>query len=241
MSQTYLRGETPPKAPLVLSEAALFADLDATYRAMAGLLNRDPTLWRGWKLGGTNHASRQAFDVSELYYGALSGAEILTSPDRAPNLPLADLRGEVELALRIGADGQGHDAWCVALEMPSSPITDMLGLGVRALVADRCAAGALLLGPLQTGPLPDACALVLEQDGVVLDRAGLENLIAPPAQLLTDFLTMGRAHNLPLAPGQWVATGGITACCDLREGGRVRVLCDDSPALEFTATRGDQV
>jgi len=40
----------------------------------------------------------------------------------------------------------------VALEMPSSPITDMLG--VRALVADRCAAGALLLGPPQTGALP---------------------------------------------------------------------------------------
>ncbi|HHS94011.1 MAG TPA: hypothetical protein ENK63_01520 [Rhodobacterales bacterium] len=237
MTGAYLRGENPPEAPLNLTQESLYPDLEATYLAMAELLRRTPTRWAGWKLGGTNHASREAFGVDELYYGALSQREIMAQPARAPGMPLADLRGEVELALRIGANGVSHDAWCVALEMPSSPITDMPGLGVRALVADRCAAGALLLGPEQGGPLPAACEMVLEQDGVVLDHAGLENLVAPVAEIFADFLHMGQAHGLPLAPGQWVATGGITSCCDFAEGSRVRVLMDGAMVLEFTATR----
>lgn len=236
----YLRGLIPPPGPVSLSEKQLFGSLDATYAAVGASLAKSPDRWGGWKLGGSNHASRKAFGVSELYYGALAHEEILTNPDHAPCADLYEVKGEVEIALRIAPDGQGYDAWCVALEMPSSPIANLLECGVRALVADRCAAGVLLLGPVSTGALPplDQAVLTLEQDAETLDSAGLGSLTAPPEQQLKDFLDLSRAHGVKTRPGDWVATGGITRCCDFSAGARVRVLLDGAVQLDVEITRG---
>ena len=234
----YLRQSRSPLAPVTLSEADLARDLAAAYDAMAVHLAAAPDHWGGWKLGGTNHASRAAFGVTAGYFGALDRGEILDQPTYAPGFALCEMKGEVEIALRLDSAGQGYDAWCVALEMPACPISNLLEMGVRALVADRCGAGALVLGPVQAGALPDLAAsrFTLRADGIDLSVADLGALVAPPQALLTEFLQLARSHGITPCPGDWIATGGITACRPFAPGARVQVLLDDVVQLDLIAS-----
>lgn len=214
-------------APLQLTLADLPASLESAYAALAAEQSACPDRWGGWKIGGSNHASRAAFGVDRLYYGALAREEILPQPAPPPTAALPELKGEVEIALRLDATATGFDAWCVALEMPASALAGLQDLGVVALVADRCAAGALVLGPIETGRLPGADARFGQLvNGVVRADAGYEALTDGPEEILCDFIALARAHGAPLAPGQWVATGGITPCLTYSKGDRVEVTLD---------------
>jgi 2-keto-4-pentenoate hydratase len=226
----WLRRGAGGLTPLHLAKADLPPSLGAAYAALA----REPGPWGGWKMGGSNHTSRAAFGVTVPYYGALAADEILAEPRVAPGRPLPEVKGEVEVALRIDASGTGHDAWAVALEMPASAVQDLAALGVVALVADRCAAGVLVLGPVQAGPLPGPDARFGQHvNGVPRAEAGYEALTDPPAALLAQFLAMARGHGAPVAPGHWVATGGITPCLAYAMGDRVAVTLDGQAVIEL--------
>jgi 2-keto-4-pentenoate hydratase len=236
----YLRRDRSPLGARRLAPGELPVSLDAAYAGMAALTAAEPGRWGGWKLGGSNHASRAAFGVDRLYYGAIDCTEILDRPVRAPGFPLAELKGEVEIALRIAPGGVGYDAWCIALEMPSSPLLGLPGIGVAALVADRCAAGALLLGPVREGPLPDlsAARFAQEIDGTLQGESGIDALVAPPADLLADFRALAADHGAPVAAGHWVATGGITPCLPYRPGARVRIFHDGAAVIDTVIDTG---
>lgn len=237
----YLRHGAGGQEALHLTAEDLPKSLDAAYRALAGGQSAEPDTWVAWKLGGTNHASRAAFGVDRLYYGAIARQEIVAgSPGaagatqaRLPGFPLFELKGEVEIALRVDAAGTGFDAWCVALEMPSSALADLLGLGVVALVADRCAAGALILGPVFTGPLPGPGAHFVQRiNGEIKADSGFDALVDTPPALLADFLAMAGDHGAPVRPGDWVATGGITPCLGYAAGDRVAILLDGQVMID---------
>ncbi|NPD21282.1 hypothetical protein [Alterinioella nitratireducens] len=237
----YARQALHPTGSVHLTPEAVPETLDEAYALSRTSLGGAEVA--GWKLGGTNHTSKAAFGVKELYYGPLQPSEILHRPAIAPGFALAELKGEVEIALRIGPDGSGYDAWCVALELPSSPIANLVEAGVRALVADRCAAGALILGPVQEGALPDTLScerFYMAVDGHDLARAGYEALVADPAQLLADFLALAVRHGDDPRHGQWVATGGITPCRDFAAEGRVTVRMGDTEMIDFRAATGGQ-
>lgn len=235
--QPYLRKGAGGLASLSLTRTDLPASLDAAYAALAVVQTENPGRWGGWKLGGSNHASRATFGVDRPYYGALAQDEILLQPAVAPARPLPELKGEVEVALRLDASCTGYDAWCVALEMPASALTDLVGLGVVALVADRCAAGALVLGPLQTGPLPGAGARFGQRiNGTPRGDHGYETLVGDPPAILSEFLAMARGHGAPLASGQWVATGGIGPCLAYAPGDRVEVTLDGQVLIDITVS-----
>lgn len=220
-------------APLHLTPADLPVSLDAAYRAQAAAQAADPGHWGGWKLGGTNHASRAAFGVDRGYYGALARTEIVQTPARVDGAALPECKGEVEVALRVDAAGTGFDAWCVALEMPASALAGLPGLGVVALVADRCAAGVLVLGPVQGGPLPGPAARFGQRvNGEMRSEAGYEALVDAPPALLAEFLALARDHGAPVAPGHWVATGGITPCLPYGPGDRVEVTLDGAVLVD---------
>jgi 2-keto-4-pentenoate hydratase len=235
--QVYLRPGRGGTTPLVFTKADLPATLDAAYAALAAVQAKNPGHWGGWKLGGSNHASRAAFGVDRPYYGALAQDEILMQPSVAPGRPLAELKGEVEVALRLDPSCAGHDAWCVALEMPASALVDLVGLGVVALVADRCAAGVLVLGPVQYGPLPGPQARFGQRiNGVARGEFGQETLVDTPTAILTGFLAMARGHGAALAPGQWVATGGIGPCLGYMPGDRVEVTLDGRTVIDIVVS-----
>lgn len=237
----YLRQGAGGTAPLHLVPADLPTSLEMAYALLAARQAADPGLWGGWKMGGSNHASRAAFGVQIPYYGALARDEILQAEPgvslRAPGRPLPECKGEVEVALRVDAAGTGFDAWCVALEMPASAVVGLAGLGVVALVADRCAAGVLVLGPVQSGPLPEPGARFGQRvNGVLRAEAGYEALTGDPASLLAGFLAMARDHGAPVGPGHWVATGGITPCLGYAPGDRVEVMLNGELAIDILVT-----
>lgn len=235
----YLRTVRSPLEAVTLDDSTRPASLAEAYASMAAEVARGR--WAGWKLGGTNHGSRAAFQVNELYFGAIDAEEVRDRPARAPGYPLYELKGEVEVAVRIDASGEGFDAWCVALEMPSSPITNLVPSGVAALVADRCAAGALLIGPIQpreTIAATQSAHFTLEIAGETASTGTWDDLVAPPQRCFEDFLILARKLGFTPAPGQWVATGGITKCIAFAVGQRVRVLLDGEPVLDFVADEG---
>jgi 2-keto-4-pentenoate hydratase len=237
---TYLRQSLRPTARFALAPAEAPADLGAAYAGILKLMEAGPGGWAGWKLGGSNHATRAAFDVHQPYFGPLHVSELMQTPRAAPGRPLCELQGEVEIALRINPDGDGYDAWCVALEMPASALTNLPAAGVAALVADRCGAGALLLGPLREAPLPDlsVARFRLCRGDATLSEAGIDALSGAPAALLGEFVDLARGLGFAPEPGDWVATGGITACCALAAGETITVWRDDTPELEFRVETG---
>lgn len=229
----YFRLEKSPPQPLPLNPRALPDGLEGAYRYSALRTTANRELWGGWKLGGTNRASRQAFGVEHLYYGAIRKDEILQNARYGPGFHLCELQGEVELALRIAGDGETFDAWAVALEMPAAGITGLPQAGVAALVSDRCAAGALLLGPTQTGPLPEGASQVAQRiDGQKCAETSVSSLCAAPQEIFHDFITLARKHGAPIAPGHWVATGGITPCLSYDIGQQVVVTLDDVVVID---------
>lgn len=236
---TYLRQERSPLSAVAFGGDTTPASLADAYAGMAGEISREPERWGAWKLGGTNFGSQAAFNVTRGYFGAIDRTEILSQPSVAPGFPLFEIKGEVEVGLRIGADGKGFDAWCVCLEMPSSPITNLLEAGVAALVADRCAAGALLLGAermVETIGAIDTARFTLEINGAIASVGTLADLVAMPQACLDDFRALAAETGFHPKAGDWVATGGITKCIAFDPGSHVRVLFNDEVVLDFTAS-----
>lgn len=235
----YIRNSLTPTERFTIDPSDVPANLEAAYDGILKVIEKNDCAWKGWKLGGSNHATQAAFNVSEIYFGPLHETEIMQGSGAAPGLDLCQLQGEVEISLRIAPDGVGYDAWCVSLEMPASALENLPAAGVSALVADRCGAGALLLGPVHDGPLPDLrdARFALCKGDERLSEAGLDALIGKPDAILADFLDLARGLGFSPAPGDWVATGGITACCAFSEGDDVSILMNDELVFEFQASR----
>jgi 2-keto-4-pentenoate hydratase len=233
----YVRRTARPLAQIALTPQQAPATLAAAYAAITATL--EGAHIKGWKVGGSNLATCAAFGVDTPYYGALLEDEVIAAGTAVPGFAMVEWKGEVEFALRLNADATGYDAWCIALEMPASPITTLPQAGVNALVADRCGAGALLLGKVHDGPLPDLNGreMVYSVDGVQIDLAGVAALTAHPQVILQQTLALIRDHGLVPQAGQWVATGGVTGCHPLPATARVEIEWDERVC--FTATLGD--
>lgn len=253
-STPYVREELAPREPIALPPERVPSDIGEAYRLLRGEVGHDSRFGAAWKLGGTTATTRRIFRVEALYFGPLHETELLTAPPRAPGRPLAEIKGEAEIALRIAPQAEAllesgvdaiaeaplaelFDAWCITLEMPSSPISNLVEAGVAALVADRCAAGALLLGPLHpyaAGTDWTGTRLRTEQDGETIAEGGAEALVDPADVCARDFLIEALRRGFRPAPGQWISTGGITPCVPFRDGAEVVVFHDDTPVLRFT-------
>ena len=108
----------------------------------------------GWKLGGTNQKTRDLFNVDELYWGPIFDGCILT---KSRDISLHC--GEVEIALKVNKnirdiDREIHpnelskyiDSVALSMEYPQSFISNILDIGVEALVSDCCSSGQCLIG-----------------------------------------------------------------------------------------------
>lgn len=229
----YVRTLLNPTGQVRLASEQLFGSLEDAYRAVRRE-NPAPEFGAAWKLGGTTEKTRELFSVDRLYFGALHEKELVRPGDRVPPHPLCQLQGEVEVAIRIGADDESFDAWCIALEMPASPVANLLEAGVKALVADRCAAGCLVLSEARPiGTLGPRIELHVEQNGETVSEGHSDNLVDPPLVCATTFLHTAREHGFRPRAGQWIATGGLTPCVPLLPGARVHVFADGASVLEL--------
>ena len=202
-------------------------DAGAAYRVAAVTL--DGRAVAAWKLGATTAGTRATFATETIYFGALVAGEVWHVGDPAL-VPPPVLRGEAEIAVRLGrdvaagedvsavADAALFDAWAPALECPYSAIENIPEAGLTALLADRCAAGALFVGAVRDGI--DAAAmdgeLAIVVDGAVAAaaRPGAA-LLMPPLAAARGFLVEAARQGVALGAGQWISTGGVTACIAL--------------------------
>jgi len=141
---------------------------------------------------------------------------------------------ELEIACRVGENG--IDAWTICAEMPSSGIKDLPDRGVTSLVADRCAAGALILGsprPIDTISDAPKSGVDLISGGVVLTSGGTDGLTDAPLNIAHVFLTRARELGFEPQKGQWIATGGMTPCVDVSRQGAYSIQNGPSFSLDL--------
>lgn len=251
----YARQGVTPTQSFVLDRGACPESLTAGYAGLQTVLSGQTGYGSAWKLGGTTATTRAVFGVDCPYFGVLHDSEVLVTPKVGPHLPLIELKAEAEMCLRLGpavdmlaqtgwkalddiAPSALFDAWCWGLEFPSSPIDNLVDCGAAALVADRCAAGALVLGPLQhsTGHWPND-TLVIRQDGEDMATGNLGSLLDAPEVSLHMFLQEAVHHRFHPRSGQWVASGGLTPCVPLREGAQVQLIAGHSVVLVMVLQR----
>jgi 2-keto-4-pentenoate hydratase len=214
----------------------LSIDLDDAYSVMSSAIQNSNQAVGAWKLGGTNQKTQNTFKVSEPYFGALFCDEVIFITEKKGSIPLLpSLKGEAEIALRISEFGaQKHnsgsddaslifDAWSVAIEFPYSVFSDIPDSGIEALVADRCAAGALVLGPVNVGLPPEEFSISIEIVGAAKSCGNQEDLLMSPVDAALDFRKRAFCGEFDLEAGQWVSTGGITACLRLNKYDTVKL------------------
>lgn len=232
----YVRSDGPPMPVFANSLTRFYDDLSPAYGAVRNVVSGSGQRISAWKLGGTTHSTKALFNVDQLYFGPLYAHEIFGHGD-CVDLTLAESKVEIELAARINASCDGADTWCLCAELPSSPIADMPSAGASALVSDRCAAGALVLGPQSdtsyANGLAGADAVEIRVNGRTMATGGLSALTALPHAIVRDFLKLAPEHGFHPQPGQWIATGGLTPCVEVPRDAHIDVLANGKQALSF--------
>jgi len=254
--KTYVRKELTPLLPVWLAAGEAPATIEDAYRLVRAEIADDPKYGNAWKLGGTTESTRRTFNVDRLYFGPLHDSEILLRPSQAPGKKLFELKGEAEIALRITEKlgdpsrlteqyintaplAELFDAWCITLELPSSPVENLVESGVNALIADRCASGCLVLGTqysIDTAADWNKAPLRIEQDGAVLAEGSVDMLVDAPDVCARQFLKEARRVGFIPKPGDWISTGGLTPCVKLALGGTVLVVFKGLEVINFIVT-----
>ena len=221
------------RARRVVSPCELPADTSAAYalaRQTVALAGRPVA---AWKLGATTPGTRATFQTETIYFGAIHQEEVWVAGESPAHLPPPVFRAEAEIAFRIACDvtpGKAafvaantpcaalFDAWAPALEAPYSCIVNIPEAGLVALLSDRCAAGALFLGPARANvldPSIDSEIAILIGGDVVASAKASEALLMSPIEAARDFIAEAGRQGIALTRGQWISTGGITPCIDL--------------------------
>jgi 2-keto-4-pentenoate hydratase len=227
------------------------ASVAAAYDVAAATLGLLGAQVAGWKLGATTETTRRIFATNEIYYGALLATEIWDATQgTAPPAP-PELRGEAEIAFRLALDvpfedsgallqrpdAELFDAWAPAIEAPYSCVNNIAHAGLRALLMDRCAAGALYLGDVRPN-LDDATIdekLEILADGTsVAQGAAKTSLLMTPIEAARGFLQVAAKQGVSVRRGQWISTGGITPCVSLPFGKLIQLNLGGKPVFSLT-------
>jgi 2-keto-4-pentenoate hydratase len=222
----------------------------AAYDVAAATLGLLGTQAAGWKLGATTAGTRRTFATDEIYFGALGAEEIWDSAQSASPPAPPSLRGEAEIAFRLAVDvrcedtnaalqrspAELFDAWAPAIEAPYTCVDNIPEAGLRALLMDRCAAGALYLGePRQDidDPAIDQTLEILVDGACVAKGAAHNSLLMTPVEAARGFLRVAAPQGVDVKRGQWISTGGITPCVTLPFGQAIQLNLAGAPVLNL--------
>lgn len=205
-----------------------FSSFAEAYAIQCSVFQRDDRAI-AWKLGGVNHWTRKAFQVERIYAGPVSHEAIIpVEPIMAPQDCGIQCHGELEILVRLGdinafTDGnitidEVISAIAPALECPAS-VLKFPDDGIYTLIADCCGAGTIIHGewlPWRAyEDIHPSDNVILSSDSEVLAKGIYENLIDGVANIVKSFCALAHEHDLPVKPGDLIATGGITPCVPL--------------------------
>jgi 2-keto-4-pentenoate hydratase len=203
------------------AEIAPASEAEAARAALAQIDGTPP----GWKLGGTNTHTRSVFDVARAYFGPLKASEILEGDGSSvalAGLIAPKVEPEICVAFTADLDPARHggdvaalrallDHVALGLEIPDTILSAPPEAGVWSLMADRCAAGALVLGER-------------------LPASTLEELETQPAIMISAEGERSNGH------GDWMIGGALAGVSETLES--LRGLVDRIPAGTVFATGG---
>jgi 2-keto-4-pentenoate hydratase len=175
----------------------------------------------GWKVGLNAPAAQQLFDLDGPIVGSL-----LSDTNLAPMQPIA-IGGwakpalEVEIAIRVGADGQVA-ALGPALELVD--LGDFFGEIGQVLATNICHRG-VVFGEETTGPGLDDSVAELEVEVRSPDGAvrAVGTLAEPPAVTLETVRRFLEAHGATLSAGDRIIAGSIITPMPIAVGEDVTV------------------
>lgn len=190
--------------------------------AIKAALEQAGTLPPAWKLGGTNALTRDMFQVGRAYFGPLRADELVTGEIELAGMVAPKVEPEFCVVFDADLDPDRHGGEPAALrrvlggvalglEIPDTILRAPPQAGVFSLIADRCAAGRLVLG-----------------DWLPVDT--LEELQALPVVMTGPDGTRSEGH------GDWLIGGALAGVADMLES--LRGLVDRVPAGTVIATGG---
>lgn len=179
-----------------------------------------------WKIGGANPWSRRVFDNREVFFGPLHEQELVSDADTLSLRGLVAPLAEPEVMLEI-ADWKAptpvarFSRMALGFEIPAAVLPQDLKAELMGQIADRAGAGALWLTGIRAFDL--ACfehPLLVEmflnrQDPI---RGSTENVISGPLGAAAEFIALAQRYDMPLAAGQWIATGGLCPAVPVHAG-----------------------
>lgn len=178
----------------------------------------------GWKLGGTNKASRDATGFFEIFWGPLFDKTIFTTSEIL-NDPLL-LGAEVEVALKLSDQfnivdlsnltkknySEIFSQVALAIELPCSVATNGSG-GV--IVADLCASGyAVISEPIQYFDYnSSSLAFDVYLNGKLILSGEADH---SSEKFVIDFIKSSYSKGFSIEAGQWIIAGGLTPLIKVR-------------------------
>lgn len=205
-----------------------------------------------WKLGGTTKTTRDAFQTKSLYYGPVFSSSIY-SCDKPIKLgpKFLEPRGEMELSFKLSSSVANLtteklknqkvffntiQSIYASVELPWSafPLPEA---GLKVLIADHCASGALILGheiPWRESLVKNLSTDVyMKTESKLLAQGSLSQIIEGPLEALRGFLFLALDQKIPLKSGQIVASGGASKCVPLPLDEEITVDFDKLDQFKF--------
>ena len=177
----------------------------------------------GWKLGGTNFSSLKAFNTDGLYFGPIEKRAIITNNEHVDkNLSLDGFSGELEIIAELknnindtysNINSRYNFFWGIEYPVSQLKFPDD---GLPMLIADCSAAGYLVVGPqLDIEDITETKQFSLVTKNETVLHGQTKNLTGSVEQILEEFERRLADYGLNLTPGDYVATGGMSACMAL--------------------------
>lgn len=187
----------------------------------------------GWKLGGTNRASRDATGVNEVFWGPLFDKNVFNTSANL-NDPIL-LGAEIEVALRLSENfneidlsdlnenncGVLFSQVALAIELPCSVVIS----GGAAVIADLCASGyAVLSKPIEYNEnVSSDLSFEVYLNDKLLSTGDVNYLCGSIEALTFEFLKSASVKGFPITSGQWILTGGLSPLIKMNDGDQISV------------------
>ena len=208
--------------PATLSVADLPTGVPEAYAQSIGQMQKVAA----WKIGGANPWSRAVFDNTEVFFGPLHPSEVFLDTATVSLKGLVAPLAEPEVMLELG-DWTAADPAArftrigLGFEIPASVLPDALKPELTGQIVDRAGAGALWISAVKevtAEALNAAVSVRLLQNDQPPVEGHSDNVIGGVLGAVTEFLDLAQQYDMPLARGQWVATGGLCPAVSVAPG-----------------------
>ncbi len=207
------------------------ADLPTDAASAYALALADAASVAGWKIGGANPWSRQAFGNSENFFGALFDGEVFVETAEVAVAGLHQPLAEPEIMLEIADPAAetpeaAFSRMGLGIEIPATVLPAACKGLLLGQISDRAGAGALWVGavrPFDAAPFQSPFLSEFRHNDAALIEGRSNNVLGGPLGAAMEFLGLARRYGAGLAAGQWIASGGLNPAVAVQPGDRLSV------------------